>query len=170
MLYSSIAGITDGLCLFELSNLKISATITLPLKELISAVCDVIIGLRNPREPPVSLPTAVPYADTQLCSDMQTQEHRLYVDDCAHVCNIFVSLPASTVILAPHTVSGSEGSKRQYLCCHDNSEATPCFLHPTPQHAPFITERWKEGLVQPYYEVGNELWNISSTTAASLLF
>lgn len=64
--------------------------------------------------------------------DMQAQKHRYYVDYPMHVCNIFVSLPACTVVLAPHTVTGWGGSKQQYLCCHDNSEDTPCFLHPTP--------------------------------------
>lgn len=66
-------------------------------------------------------------------ADMQAQRQGLHVHYCMHFCNILIILPTYTLVHQPHTVTGWGGSKQGYLCCHDNSEATPCFLlYPTP--------------------------------------
>lgn len=109
--------------MFELG--ETGEPITLSLKGIVLALSQVITGLRN-------------------CSDVSSmcRHSALWVvclyDRAAgrssmHVCNVlFFFLHVPSFLHSIPLVTGWWGSKQGYLCCHDNREATPFFLHPTP--------------------------------------
>lgn len=130
LLSSSVAGITDGLCLLVFWETR--EPITLSLKR-IGIGC--ISGYHRSYEllgKPLSTPTACPWAGAQLCVLWVVVTGVTRADYRMHVYNVLARFPAYTVVPPLHTVSGWGGSKQGYLCCHDNSEATPCFFIPNP--------------------------------------
>lgn len=127
MLYSGVAAITDGLCWFQLYKGRFQQLSLCHWRNWYQ-LCMMLLQVwgipDNPSEPACC--RAICRHSALTCT------HRLYVDDCAHACNILVSLPASAVILAPHTVSGWEGSKTAISLLPRQQWSHTLFLTPNP--------------------------------------
>ena len=92
---------------------------------VVLALSQVITGLRNCSEKAMVLISS-------MCRHSALWVVCLCDRGFMHICKFFFFLHVPAFSHSILLATGWWGSKQGYLCCHDNREATPCFLHPTP--------------------------------------